>query len=311
MQVSTAVNQAVVFTKPVHHLGISLTPEELDERARSFLEAKGLTIVFSRKITGSELARRNVIKQHYLMYSKAACAEAVEITESGMAKFEAAFGRKWRAEVDAGRILPTSRLLESRRIDVHQLFDLWNDQYMVRGTQKIQTGLVMAWLEELDAYCINAFYPAMEANFCNPETRISYYVVEFDPEQVSWLEFRKRVLGLTDASEACPESFRGQLYAQYPLDFPGRDNFVHGSAGPLEGLVERSIHEADFDMAGNPIGNYLLGRGVTLDRFRDWKSKQSISVLGELFDATEEKNTDEVFQTLELFLPTIGKPTLR
>jgi len=299
MQVSTAINQAVVFTKPVHHLGISLTPEKLDERARSFLKAKGISIVFSKKVTGSELAKRDVIKQHYLMYSKAACSEFVEITGSGMAKFEAAFGKTWAAEVDAGRILPTTQLLESRNIDVHQLFDLWNDQYMVCGTQKIQDGLVMAWLEELDAYCINAFYPAMEAIFCNPETRIDYYVVEFDPEQVSWLEFRKCVLGSTDARKASPESFRGHLYAQYPVDFPARDNFVHGSAGPVEGFVERAIHEADFDMAGNPIGHYLIGRGVTLDHFRDWKSRQSIPVLGELFAATEEKNTDEVFQILE------------
>ncbi len=299
MQGSTAINQAVVFTKPVHHLGISLTPEELDERTRSFLKSKGLSIVFSKKVTGSELAERDVIKQHYLMYSQAACAESVEITESGRAMFVAAFGKPWGTEVDAGRILPTARLLESRNINVHQLFGLWNDQYQARGTHKIQDGLVMAWLEELDAYCINAFYPAMEAIFCNPETRIDYYVVEFDPEQVSWLEFRKRVLGSTDASQADPESFRGHLYAQYPVDFPARDNFVHGSAGPVEGLVERAIHEVDFELTGNPVGHYLAGRGVTLDRFRDWKSKQSISVLGELFSATEEKNTADVFQTLE------------
>ena len=84
-----------------------------------------------------------------------------------------------------------------------------------------------------------------------------------------------------------------------PVDFPARDNFVHGSAGPVEGLVERAVHEADVVMDGNPIGRYLAERGVTLDRFMDWKSKQSVSVLGKLFDTTEEKNTDEVFQTLE------------
>ncbi len=37
------------------------------------------------------------------------------------------------------------------------------------------------YLVDLDAYCINAYYPSMETNFYHPDTRIYYYVVEFDP----------------------------------------------------------------------------------------------------------------------------------
>ena len=74
---------------------------------------------------------------------------------------------------------------------------------------------------------------------------------------------------------------------------------MHGSAGPLEGLVERIIHEPDFDMTANPIGRYLIERGITLDRFRQWKSGRSIAQLGEVFDATEEKNTAEVLSLLD------------
>ncbi|MCF7847884.1 MAG: hypothetical protein K9M45_03450, partial [Kiritimatiellales bacterium] len=198
MQVSAAINQAVVFTKPVHHLGIALTPDELDQRARSFLESKGFSVVLGKKISGPELAARDTIKQHYLMYSKAACAASVEIGERGKEKFAKEFGKVWEDEYAAGRILPTFQLLERRRIDVHQLFGFWIKQFTARKTAKLQDGMIMAWLEELDAYCINAFYPAMEANFCNPETRMDYYVVEFDPDQVSWLEFRKNILGSTD-----------------------------------------------------------------------------------------------------------------
>lgn len=157
----------------------------------------------------------------------------------------------------------------------------------------------MGYLEDLEAYCVNAFYPSMEANFNNPETRIHYYVVEFDSEQVSWSQFRKKVLGATNSSNAVPESFRGQLYSEYPVPFPGRDNFVHGSAGPFEGFVERAIHEPDFDMLSNPVGSYLAEKGVTLKSFAQWKAAQSITAIGDLFDETEEKNTDEVFQSLE------------
>ena len=74
---------------------------------------------------------------------------------------------------------------------------------------------------------------------------------------------------------------------------------MHGSAGPFEGLVERAIHEEEFEMNSNPVGAFLADKGVTLDLFKVWKAKQSITQIGGLFDATEEKNTDEVFKILE------------
>lgn len=253
-------------------------------------------------MTGTELAERDVIKQHYLMYSNAACAASVSdlnISDKGMEAFESAFGKSWDHEVAIGRIITTATLLKEKGIDVNQLFDLWNEQFGARKTAKIQDGLLMAYLEEQDCYCINAFFPAMEANFNNPETHMDYYVLEFDPAATSWEQFRKNILGSTDASKAAPESFRGQLYAEFKVDFPGRDNFVHGSAGAFEGFVERAVHEADFKMDSNPIGQYLEGRGVTLDTFSEWKENQSVTALGELFDATEEKNTADIISDLD------------
>jgi len=292
-------NQAVIFTKPLHHLGIDLTPKQLDQAVRSFFTEKGFGFLLSRPLTGADLAARDAIKEHYLMYSRAACADTVEITTAGKEKFEAAFGKTWDDEMAAGHIMTTKRLLAEKGLDVHGLFDRWNRQFTARKTAKLQDGMIMAWMNDLEAYCINAFYPAMEANFYNPLTQIDYHVVEFDPAQVSWERFRRNVLGSTDASKADPDSFRGQLYAEYKVDFPGRDNFVHGSAGPLEGFVERVIHEPDFLMPDNPVGRYLAGKGVTIESFKKWKAGQSLSAIGELFDATEEKDTGEVLAILE------------
>lgn len=297
-----ANNQAVIFTKPVHHLGIDLSPGRLAELTETFFKARGFNICLSKTVTGPELAQRDVIKQHYLMYSKAACAASaaqLDVSMEGKAKFEAAFRKSWEAEVDAGRILGTSELLDRKGINAHQLFDLWNGLFAGGKTAKIQDGLIMAYLEGLDAYCINAFYPSMETNFYDDAAEIHYYVVEFDPERISWKDFRKKVLGATNSSSAAPESFRGQLYSEYPVEFPGRDNFVHGSAGPVEGFIERIIHESDFKMETNPIGHYLMGKGISLDAFRRWKNSQSITQLGDLFDRTEEKNTGEVLAVLD------------
>ncbi|MCF6303409.1 MAG: hypothetical protein L3J13_09460, partial [Devosiaceae bacterium] len=70
------INQAVVFTKPVHHLSLPLTAGQLSAQVRAFLEEKGFKIALTRTVTGSELAARDVIKQHYLMYSRGACSES-------------------------------------------------------------------------------------------------------------------------------------------------------------------------------------------------------------------------------------------
>ncbi|MEN7972944.1 MAG: hypothetical protein ABFR47_03825 [Verrucomicrobiota bacterium] len=296
------VNQTVLFTKPVHHLGLPLTPAQLAAEARTFFEEKGLRVVFEKKVRGAELAARDVIKDHYLMYSRAACitsAEELELSDKAQARFESTFGKSWSAE--AGKVMGSPSLQQEKGISSHELYLLWREQYSSRRTCKLQSGVIVAWLADLDCYCINAFYPVMEENFCNPVTEMDYLVMEFDPGQVSWLQFRRSILGATNASKSDSGSFRGRLFSTYgdALKFPGRDNFVHGSAGPLEGLVERIVHEPDFEMAANPVGRHLLGRGIDLETFKRWKSGQSLLQLGRLFDATEEKDTADVLDLLD------------
>lgn len=287
-------NQAVLFTKPVHHLGISLSAEELGERTLEFFSARGFSLVHKRTVLGVELAEREIIRRHYLIYSKASYGN-IEISEVGRNAFAEYYAKTWDDEVAAGRMMGNPQLLESKGIDVHQLFALWNDAEV----KKIETGLLTAWLDPLGSWCINAFYPAMEANFNHPATRIDYYVLEFDPAEVSWQQFRREILGSTNAAKAAPESFRGQLYTKFPVEFPGRDNFVHGSAGPLEGLIERTVHELDFQLADNPVGRWLEERGITLECFCAWKMNYSNTDLGKIFDATEEKDTAAALPLLD------------
>jgi hypothetical protein len=294
------VNQAVLFTKPLHHVDVTLSPEDLAHRSRTFFEGAGFRIIQHMEMTGAELRERDAIREHYLMYSRAACAPSTEelgLTDEGRERFAAAFGKEWGGE--SGKVLTSPALQRQKGVGSHELYLLWNEQFSAGLTCKVQEGIIIARLQELDCYCINAFYPAMEENFYHPDTRITYYVLEFDAGQVSWEQFRKRILGATDASKAPPGSFRGRLYAEYPVAFPGRDNFVHGSAGPLEGLVERMIHEPGFDMADSPVGRYLLERGISQERFRTWKSGCPVKQLGEIFDITEEKNTGEALAQLD------------
>ncbi|MBT8041969.1 MAG: hypothetical protein KJN98_02265, partial [Pontiella sp.] len=170
----TLINQAVVFTKPLHHLGISLTPDELAGQTVSFLSERGFRVAYSKKVTGPELAEREIIRQHYLIYSKASYGDIL-ITDEGRARFREAFEKEWDDEVEARRIMGNPQLIEYKDIDVHKLFSLWNAQFGGGHTRKIQDGVIIARIEELDCYCINAFYPAMEENFYHPATEIDYY----------------------------------------------------------------------------------------------------------------------------------------
>lgn len=292
-------NQAVLFTKPLHHLATDLSPRELQQRTITHFERAGFRVVFQKQMSGSELALRDVIKEHYRIYSEAACAKSLSVSEAVKQRFETKFQRNWDAETAAGRILSIDELLQSREIDIHRLFEFWNRESTARATQKLEAGFVMAWIAELDAYCVNAFYLSMEANLYHEDARIGYYVVEFDPRQTSWKHFRKKALGSTNASAADPDSLRGRLYAEFPIKYPGRDNFVHGSAGPLEGLIERSIHEEGFQLETNPIGAKLAERGISLPMLNRWRTAQSVSGLSGWFDCTEERDTDEVILLLE------------
>ena len=292
------VNQAVLFTKPVHHLGIDLTPEQLDRQLLTFLKDAGFRIISTHEFAGNELAARSIVRNHYLMYSKGSYGDVVPCIK-GRERFFSTFGKEWESELAAGRIMGNPQLMKNKGIDERTLFSLWNPRFISSQTHKIDPGLVIGWIDELESYVINGFYPTMEAKFNNPKTKIDYHVVEFDPATVSWGQFRKKLLGATDASKADPDSFRGQLFSQYSVEFPAADNFTHGSAGPLEGLIERINFEPDFEMHTNPVGRHLVERGVTLEQFKIWKNRQPIFTLGNLFDITEEKNITEVFQTLE------------
>jgi hypothetical protein len=182
---------------------------------------------------------------------------------------------------------------------ITDLLEAWEDHLATGQTLKVQSGLIVAFVEAFDAYVINGFYPAMAERFDHADNVMHYFVVEFDSAECSWESFRKEILGVTNSSKAASTSLRGQLFADFPVELPGSDNFVHGSAGPLEGFAERLVHEEEVGLATSPIGVYLQRRGVSAVTFRAWCARKPIVELAALFDLTEEKNSDEILPILD------------
>ena len=296
-----AINQAVIFTKPIYHLPFSITPDALRDRVEAFLLDHGFYIRSERCVDGETLCAHGTMDQHYIVYSKAVRLDTLDtlvMSKTGLTRFEERFGASWEDEKAAGRLMTTNHLIAQKGLAITDLLNAWEQQLAAGQTLKVQSGLIIGFVEAFDAYVINGFYPAMAERFHHAENRMHYFLVEFDSADCSWKSFRKEVLGVTNSSKASPTSLRGQLYADFPVELPGSDNFVHGSAGPLEGFAG-GLHEDEVGLATSPIGVYLQRRGVSAATFRAWSARKPIVELAALFDLTEEKNSDEIIPILD------------
>jgi len=58
-----AINQAVIFTKPVYHLSHDLSPDALYERVDAFLQERRFYVRTHRSVTGAELQGGGIMDQ--------------------------------------------------------------------------------------------------------------------------------------------------------------------------------------------------------------------------------------------------------
>lgn len=151
-------------------------------------------------------------------------------------------------------------------------------------------------------YTFNAFFMTMRGKFTAPGTSIHYYVVEFDPSELSWAEFRGEVLGPTDPKDAPAGSLRGIIAKDWQslgLKAPcnGGDNAVHASASPFEGLAERTNWLAG-SIGEDAFGKALLAKGIPEATIKKWSSDPQVPYDAETAKATG-KAKGSIFDALE------------
>lgn len=147
-----------------------------------------------------------------------------------------------------------------------------------------------------ELYVFNAFFMAMRSKFVGDDKEIRCYVVEWDPEELSWASFRQKVLGPTDPTEAPPQSIRRMILDQYKSlglsSEPNKsDNGVHASASAFEGLAEK-MNWLNLDPEYDSFGKLLLDSGLSKSRILEWAKdpqvRTSESNFGSIFDELEE-----------------------
>jgi len=149
-------------------------------------------------------------------------------------------------------------------------------------------------------YVINGFYMTMREKFTTKDAKLQYFVVEWDSKDLSWEDFRGKVLGTTDPASAVEGSLRRTILDDYKtLGLAGvpnvGDNGVHASASPFEALAER-MNWLGAKLEDDAFGQALLAN-VDKDTIVSWLKDPQVELDGEmtsLFDCMEDQNSDEI-----------------
>jgi hypothetical protein len=172
-------------------------------------------------------------------------------------KFQEAFGESYDVALKDGRVCNAMEACKAFGCTPSQLDEAWQGTTAHKFGGGFYCGRVT--MNGKSLYVFNAFFMSMRAKFVAPGTSIYCYEVEWSPSRLPWSDFRGKVLGPTDPSQAPEGSLRQLIFQNYASlglqSVPNKgDNGVHASASPFEGLAERS------NWLGRPIEAQPFGK---------------------------------------------------
>jgi len=178
---------------------------------------------------------------------------------------------------------------------------MWGAAKKSKNLVKLGGGFYCAKLEKDGKgpfYAFNGFFMTMRAGFVKPDTCIYYYVVEWDTKDLSWADFRGKVLGPTDPADAPKDSLRGGALADWQgLGLPSEpntgENCCHASASPFEALCER-MNWLGYKAERDQWGKALLYAGVRPKTIKEWSLDAVVS-----YGSTLNPTVKSIWDTLE------------
>merc|ERR1712048_355090 len=263
------------------------------------LEAKGLKILQEGSIKGEVIDKKKLIDQHYYAIASKATILKPDQLNVPEDKFKAQFGLEWKDALASGNVKNAMDGCEALGIDADGLDKEWAKCKAAKKLVKFGGGFYCGLVEvegKTPLYIFNGFFMEMRSKFTKPGSQIYYYSVEWDPKNLSWADFRGKVLGPTDPKDAPAGSLRGDILAKWQeLGLSSEpnmsDNGMHASASPFEGLCERNnwlgvpIHRDSF-------GGLLLSEGVPEPLLSNWSVDPQVTIgpgrTGSIFDQLED-----------------------
>jgi nucleoside diphosphate kinase len=293
-------NRALLFIKP--HAVRDKTVKFIED----FLTERGVSLESSGELASEKLKQDGIVDRHYFAIAESAVntpISSLSPSDEAKSRFREAFGEAWDTALKQERLLNAAEMLKRLEgADAAELNELWVD-----GKQtKLAPGLYAGRLAGHDLYVINGFYPAMRERFTAPGLTIRWYDASFDPAELSWKDFRGKVIGATDPSKAVEGSLRNVLlnrYSELGLEEEPTvtNNGIHASAGPIEGMRERMVW-IGADPYQTKLAKALQEAGFSRDTIDGWLENTHAELQDgkrePVFDLTEDMDADEAVRKL-------------
>merc|ERR1712179_421408 len=222
-------------------------------------------------------------------------------------KFKEQFKLEWDDALAKGVVFNAMDACTELGVEADKLNELWAASKAAKNLVKFGGGFYCGLVEHggKSIYVFNGFFMSMRAAFTAPGKSIHYYSVEWDENDLSWEDFRGKLLGPTDPKEAPADSLRGKILADWEkLGLKSEpnvgDNGVHASASPFEGLAER-MNWLRAPLTRDPYGLSLLQAGLTKATIKDWSVDPQVKIdaagkMGSLFDQLEDLNGSDCWK---------------
>jgi len=273
-------SQALFFLKP------ELLYPELDREpvlvavdrvlAGAGIEVGGIAVLGPARLA-------DTIAAHYGVINRVSRLGLAALSEAARAKLDEQFG----AEIAAGKpVLGGHEVVDRYGVQPAELEGkLGTPTKLAPGTYAAP-----ATLDGQELIVLNGFHPAQLDHFAEPAARVVALEVFWSDR--TWASFRTDVVGATKPENAVAGSVRAMLLAAQselglgPVGVSA--NGVHGSAGPIEAMVEISRF-LGVPLEDTAVGAAALAASVPLATLQSIASSdEDGGARQRLFDATEE-----------------------
>ena len=290
-------NSAFVFVKPAANTTATVA------LVRRVLTSNKVAIAREGAIDAAEIDAKSLIDQHYYAIASKATLTKPKDLPVPEDKFEAKFGIAWSEALAENLVFNAKDACAHWGVGADELNAKWQLAKDAGHMVKFGGGFYCALVE--DIYVFNGFFMTMRSGFVAPGASVHYFCVEWDRDDLSWADFRGKVLGPTDPATAPRDSLRGMIHETYRSlgiahePFTG-ENGVHASASPLEGLAERA-NWLGADVAEDAFGAAMMAKGIARETIAKWSVDPQVTHpeegRGSVFDLLEDLDADACLAT--------------
>lgn len=300
------LNEAVLLIKP-HATKSPWFVKYVESR----LNSNEIKIVERGEWTGEELWWTGMVAKHYGTLAQRALVDdpsTYKLDAQSRDNFSTVFDEEWETVVEQGRVCnyaeARKRFPNMNEVELENAWRRSRDKQTVR----LMSGTYVAWIR--GTYVINGFYGSMTASWMDSDAKLIYYVIQWNPERMTWVALKRGLVGALPEAKDCPVwSLRQTLYQNYKRiglkeEPRGALNGVHVSAGPLEGAREMSIWTKGE--RSSILATYLKETHPVI--FNDcWEKLLNNPLIGiktgecrRIFEFTEEVESEHVLNFLKL-----------